>query len=172
VRPNGVLVAGKRRLRAVKLLGWTEIPVNIIDLETVTRGEFAENAVRKDFTLAEAVAIKRALEPLEKITAKERRREGGRAGGGQLAPSFEGPSRRQSRGAPLASGVRPYTTMSIADIRATKVSDIGHELARSIVMVLTPMFGAAAIASCPLCFSFSTTSAPGKPWMGWFPELR
>jgi ParB family chromosome partitioning protein len=74
---SSVLVAGERRLRAVKLLGWTEIPVNIIDLEAVTRGEFAENAVRKDFTLSEAVAIKRALEPLEKITAKERQREGG-----------------------------------------------------------------------------------------------
>jgi hypothetical protein len=72
VRPDGVLVAGERRLRAAKLLGWTEIPVNIIDLEAVTRGEFAENAVRKDFTLSEAVAIKRALEPLEKIAAKER----------------------------------------------------------------------------------------------------
>jgi ParB-like chromosome segregation protein Spo0J len=59
-------------VRAVKLLGWTEIPVNIVDLEAVTRGEFAEHAVRKDFTLSEAVAIKRALEPLEKITAKER----------------------------------------------------------------------------------------------------
>ena len=77
---SSVLVAGERRLRAVKLLGWTEIPVNIIDLEAVTRGEVAENAVRKDFTLSEAVAIKRALEPLEKITAKERQREGGRAG--------------------------------------------------------------------------------------------
>src|SRR5262249_40552645 len=72
VRPDGVLVAGERRLRAAKLLGWTEIPVNIIDLEAVTRGEFAENAVRKDFTLSEAVAIKRALEPLEKVAAKER----------------------------------------------------------------------------------------------------
>src|SRR5215831_15235654 len=47
VRPDGVLVAGERRLRAAKMLGWTEIPVNIIDLEAVTRGEFAENAVRK-----------------------------------------------------------------------------------------------------------------------------
>jgi ParB/RepB/Spo0J family partition protein len=72
VRPDGVLVAGERRLRAAKLLGWETIPVNIIDLEAVTRGEFAENAVRKDFTLSEAVAIKRALEPLEKARAKER----------------------------------------------------------------------------------------------------
>jgi hypothetical protein len=31
------------------------------------------------------------------------------------------------------------------------------------VMVLTPVFGAAAIASCPFCFSFSTTFDPIKP---------
>jgi len=30
-------------------------------------------------------------------------------------------------------------------------------------MVLTPVFGAAAIASCPFCFSFSTTFDPIKP---------
>lgn len=72
VRPDGVLVAGERRLHAAKLLDWTEIPVNVVDLDAVVRGEFAENAVRKDFTLSEAVAIKRALEPLEKAAAKER----------------------------------------------------------------------------------------------------
>jgi N6-adenosine-specific RNA methylase IME4 len=72
VRPDGPLVAGKRRLHAAKLLGWTEIAVNVIDLHAVVRGEFAENTHRKDFTLSEAVAIKRALEPLEKTAAKER----------------------------------------------------------------------------------------------------
>ena len=36
------------------------------------RGEFAENTHRKDFTLSEAVAIKRALEPMERAAAKER----------------------------------------------------------------------------------------------------
>jgi ParB-like chromosome segregation protein Spo0J len=59
---SSVLVAGERRLRAVKLLGWTEIPVNIIDLEAVTRGEFAENAVRKDFTLSESDVL---LDPVD-----------------------------------------------------------------------------------------------------------
>jgi N6-adenosine-specific RNA methylase IME4 len=72
IKPDGTLIAGERRLRAVELLGWTEIPVNVVDLDAVVRGEFAENTVRKDFTLSEAVAIKRALEPLEKAAAKER----------------------------------------------------------------------------------------------------
>jgi N6-adenosine-specific RNA methylase IME4 len=71
---DGHLIAGERRLRAAELLGWRTIPYTLIplNLEQIVRGEFAENAVRKDFTLSEAVAIKRALEPLEKAAAKER----------------------------------------------------------------------------------------------------
>ena len=72
IRPDGTLIAGERRLAACKLLGWSEVPVNVVDLDSVVRGEFAENCDRKDFTLSEAVAIKRALEPLEKAAAKER----------------------------------------------------------------------------------------------------
>ena len=54
------------------------IPVTVVDLDDIVRGEFAENAYRKDFTLSEAVAIKRALEPIERAAAKERQREGSR----------------------------------------------------------------------------------------------
>ena len=72
VRLDGTLIAGERRLRAAQRLGWKTIPVTVIDLDDIVRGEFAENAWRKDFTLSEAVAIKRALEPLEKAAAKER----------------------------------------------------------------------------------------------------
>jgi ParB family chromosome partitioning protein len=61
VRPAGTLIAGERRLRAARMLGWTEIGVNVVDLEDIVRGEFAENAVRKEFTLSEAVAVMRAL---------------------------------------------------------------------------------------------------------------
>jgi N6-adenosine-specific RNA methylase IME4 len=214
VRPDGVLVAGERRLRAAKLLGWETIPVTVVDLAAIARGEFAENAHRKDFTLSEAVAIKRALEPLEKVAAKERQREGGRRGGqgsGKLpeaskgnaadkAAKATGMARRTLEKAeaivdaaeaepekfgkllddmdrtgrvngvyrrlkitkqaeliraeppplpgngpyrvivadvpwpyevrdedPSRRGVRPYATMSIADIRETKVNDIAHE---------------------------------------------
>jgi N6-adenosine-specific RNA methylase IME4 len=93
VRPDGTLIAGERRIRAAQELGWAEIPVNVVDLDAVARGEFAENAIRKDFTLSEAVAIKRALEPLERAAAKERQREGGRQGGkgsGNLPEALKG----------------------------------------------------------------------------------
>ena len=76
VRPDGRLIAGERRLRAAKLLGWAKIPVNEVDIDKVVRGEFAENSHRKDFTLSEAVAIKRALEPIERAAANARQRAG------------------------------------------------------------------------------------------------
>ena len=72
VAPDMRLIAGERRLEAVKRLGWREAPVTIVDLDEIVRGEHAENAHRKDFTLSEAVEIKRALEPLERAAARER----------------------------------------------------------------------------------------------------
>jgi hypothetical protein len=57
------LIAGERRIRAFELLGWTKIPVTVVDLAEIVRGEHAENEQRKDFTLSEAVAIKRRSSP-------------------------------------------------------------------------------------------------------------
>src|SRR5262249_62138650 len=44
VRPCGKLISGERRLVAANQLGWKEIPVHILDLDAIVRGEFAENA--------------------------------------------------------------------------------------------------------------------------------
>ena len=50
----------------------------------MTSGEFAENAIRKDFLPSEIDAIRRTLEPAEKAAAKERQQEhGGTAPGKQ-----------------------------------------------------------------------------------------
>ncbi len=70
------LIAGRRRLEAAKMLGWKEIPARTVDLAEIVRGEFAENAIRKDFLPSEIEAIRRALQPAEKSAAKERMREG------------------------------------------------------------------------------------------------
>ena len=43
---------------------WDEIPVRVVDLAEVVRGEFAENSERKDFLPTEIDAIRRALAPL------------------------------------------------------------------------------------------------------------
>jgi len=54
IRPDGLLIAGERRLAACRQLGWTDIPVTVVDLDAVVTGEFAENTERKDFTLSES----------------------------------------------------------------------------------------------------------------------
>ena len=72
VTPSGELIAGRRRLEAVKSLGWEEAPVNVVDLKEILKGEFAENILRKDFTPSEMVAIKRAIEPSIREAAKAR----------------------------------------------------------------------------------------------------
>jgi hypothetical protein len=94
------LVAGARRLAALKELGRAVAPVRVVDslddaLLTL-RAERDENTCRKDFTPSEAVRIGTALEALEKEEAKERQKEGGRAGGkgsGKLPEAQTGDTR-------------------------------------------------------------------------------
>ena len=64
VTADNELVAGGRRLAAVKQLGWSEVPVTVVDLTTaadVLRAELEENTCRKP------------LSPLEASYARERR---------------------------------------------------------------------------------------------------
>ncbi len=77
VTPEGRLIAGQRRLEACRTLGWTEVPVSVVDLYQAARGEAHENFVRKDLLPSEIVALKRAIEPLERRAARER--QGSRA---------------------------------------------------------------------------------------------
>jgi ParB family chromosome partitioning protein len=60
VRRDGRLIAGERRLAACKKLGWTFVPVTVVDLKEVIKEEFAENAHRRDFLPSEINAIRRA----------------------------------------------------------------------------------------------------------------
>jgi len=95
------LIAGARRLEACKRLGWKEIPARIVNLHDMAlRAEFDENVVRLDFLPSEAVALKRALEPIERQSAEQRRLEGVKTGGrghkklgGNLTPSLSGKTR-------------------------------------------------------------------------------
>lgn len=75
VTPDGELIAGTRRLAALRMLGYAEIPVTVVSLQEIVKGEHAENILRKDFTPSEAVSIARALEPLERQVARERQGE-------------------------------------------------------------------------------------------------
>src|ERR1039457_2125710 len=72
VTPEGRLIAGQRRLEACLLLGWKDVPVTVVDLYQAARGEAHETFVRKDLLPSEIVALKRAIEPLERRAARER----------------------------------------------------------------------------------------------------
>jgi ParB/RepB/Spo0J family partition protein len=111
VHPDGTLIAGERRLRACQHLGWSEVPVRIVDVDDVRRGELAENAQRKDFLPSEIDAIRRAMMSAEQAAAKARMSEGGK--GGQIAQ----PSRAMDKVANFA-GVSRHTIEKIAKIVA------------------------------------------------------
>jgi ParB family transcriptional regulator, chromosome partitioning protein len=90
------LIAGARRIEAVKRLGLGLISVTVVDLNEIVKGEFAENDQRKSFTPSEAVAIKRMVEPEIAAEAKARQAVGGKLkgkSGAKLAPAAKGKTR-------------------------------------------------------------------------------
>ena len=76
VDAKGRLVAGARRLAAVRSLGWKDVPVRVVrtltDAVAALTAERDENTERKAFMPSELVSIARVLEPLERAEAKAR----------------------------------------------------------------------------------------------------
>jgi ParB/RepB/Spo0J family partition protein len=100
VTPDGLLIAGERRLAACKWLGWADVPVTVVNLEAVVRGESAENALRKDFTPTEAEAIWASLESYQ---------------GQRLRTNLERSERRIERAAE-ATGYSPATLSKVRSV--------------------------------------------------------
>jgi ParB-like chromosome segregation protein Spo0J len=90
INASNTLIAGERRLEACKLLGWQKIPVRVIDLQSIVRGEYDENTMRKDFTNSEAFAIYAEVKPLMDEEAKKRQ---GYEQLGKISPTEKGRSR-------------------------------------------------------------------------------
>lgn len=75
ITPDKQLIAGERRLRACKLLGWKQIEVRVMavrDAEHQLKLEITENENRKDFTFSEKMEWARRLERIERAKAEER----------------------------------------------------------------------------------------------------
>lgn len=80
------LVAGDRRLAAVKQLGWAEVPVTVVDLSTasdVLRAEADENTERKPLTPYEASRARQRRSAVLAEDAKQRQREHGQTAPGR-----------------------------------------------------------------------------------------
>ena len=74
------LLAGERRLRACRLLGWPQIEVRMMDTRDAEHElniEISENDVRKGFTKSERVDYMKRLLRIEQAKAKENMAAGG-----------------------------------------------------------------------------------------------
>ena len=71
------LIAGERRLKAMKLLGYSQIevrPMSVKDAEHQLNLEISENETRKDFSKKERIDYARRLERIENVKSEERRK--------------------------------------------------------------------------------------------------
>jgi ParB family chromosome partitioning protein len=126
IAPDKTLIAGQRRLEAVKLLGWEQVPVRVVtgleDTVQALRAERDENECRKEFNLMEAVALGRRIETLERAAAKERQAQAGPA---------EGPGKKENGGGTLPEAVRGDTRDKVA--KAVGMSGRNYEKAKAVV---------------------------------------
>lgn len=75
VTPEYELIAGERRLQAMKNLGYEQVEVRVMsveDAEHMLNLEINENENRKDFNKTERIEYARQLERIERAKAKER----------------------------------------------------------------------------------------------------
>lgn len=78
INKSYVLLAGERRLRACKLLGWPTIEVRMMDTRDAEHElniEISENDVRKGFSKSERLDYIQRLYRIEQAKAKERQGE-------------------------------------------------------------------------------------------------
>lgn len=124
VTTTGRLIAGARRLAAVRSLGWSEVPVTVVgdveDAASLLRMERDENECRKPMTPSERVSLGRALEELERPKARERLS----AAGQSSAP-----------GRPAETSVRPNEPFDVREVVAPAVgmSTATYSRAKQIV---------------------------------------
>lgn len=90
ITPDMELIAGKRRIAAARELGWDEVPVHVVDIESIVHGERAENQDRLDLTPSEAVTI------WEAVLEEERRLAGARVVAAHASPG-KFPEQEQGR---------------------------------------------------------------------------
>ena len=126
---NHKLIAGGRRIEAVRRLGLDSIPCRVIDgLDDAVAwlvAERDENTCRKPFTPSEMVELGRALEALERPKALARKSEGGQMAG---------------RGRPAEKVLRKcaepiHETTRGAVAKALGVSEAEYDRARRVVAV-------------------------------------
>jgi len=124
IRPDCILIAGTRRLAACKTLGWQDIPVHVVELDKIARGEIAENAYRKKFLPSEIFAIWQELEPIERAAAEQRQRATRfGAGGGKFPPPNKDDEGKTRDKVAAAAGLSGRTLDKISAIMEAAEAD-------------------------------------------------
>jgi ParB family chromosome partitioning protein len=79
VTPDFELIAGERRLEAMKKLGYKQVEVRVMKVEDAEHKlnlEINENENRKDFNKSERIEYARQLERIERVKASQREKAG------------------------------------------------------------------------------------------------
>jgi hypothetical protein len=136
------LIAGQRRLEAVRLLGWTEVPVRVVtgldDAVVALRAERDENSCRLPFNPVEAVALGRKLEEFERAAARERQAQAGPANGpgvksnglGKLPEAAKGETRDRVGDAVGMSGRSYEKAKAVVEAAEKDPTEYGHLVER------------------------------------------
>jgi ParB family chromosome partitioning protein len=126
ITPDKKLIAGGRRLEAVRKLGWTEVPVRVVtgfeDAALALQAERDENRCRKGFTPSEAAALGRKLEEMERARAKGRQ---------ALAGPSEGPGKKETGSGKLPESAQGDTRDKVA--LSLGMSGRTYEKAKAVV---------------------------------------
>ena len=91
VTPDFELIAGERRLEAMKKLGYKQVEVRIMKVEDAEHKlnlEINENENRKDFNKSERIEYARQLERIERVKAKQRQATSTGGNNPQLSQNF------------------------------------------------------------------------------------
>ena len=113
------LIAGQRRLKACESLGWGTVPVHVVPIDDIVRGELDENVVRQDFLPSERYVIAKKLEKRERKAAKERKARPGQARSGKFPQQAEKGKSRDKMG--KRAGISGRTLDKISERRACYV---------------------------------------------------
>ncbi|MGH8996030.1 MAG: ParB/RepB/Spo0J family partition protein [Acidimicrobiales bacterium] len=114
------LVAGERRLAAVRSLGWTEVPVTVVDLASaadVLRAEMDENTCRRSLSAYEASRARERRARVLAPKAAEREQAGVKQPSAKLAEGKSKSERETRKVAALGTGYSGSTLDKVDRIR-------------------------------------------------------
>lgn len=135
VTPDGVLVCGRRRLEALRQLGYRTTNVwvrsGLTDRLSQLLAEQNDNALHKPLSLLEAESLYRELKVVMAEDATRRQAAtrfgapeiGGISGGANLAPPQDELGKSRAQAAKLVTGRNSYTTME----KIGQLKDLAHD---------------------------------------------